>query len=72
MKKKIDEYGAKLIYVKGHSNVEVDALSRLSHMEEDSGIEVMLNHPPMDPQNPLLNKYPLNLNLIHKYQQLDK
>ena len=25
----------------------------------------------MDPHNPLLNKYPSNLNLIHQYQQLD-
>ena len=57
--------------MKGHSNVEADALSRLPHMEADEGIKIMLNHSPIAPQNPLLNKYPLNLNLVHKYQQLD-
>ena len=53
---------------KDHSNVEADALSRLPHMVKDSGIDVMLNHPPIDPPNSLLNKYPLNLNRINKYQ----
>ena len=40
---KIEEYGAKLWYVKFHSNLKADALSRLPHMEEDSGMEIMLN-----------------------------
>ena len=31
----------------------------------------MLNHPPVDPNNLLLNSYPLELTLSHKYQQLD-
>ena len=39
--------------------------------EDKNHLEVVLNHLPIDPQNPLLNKYPLNLNLILKYQQLD-
>ena len=39
-------------------------------MDTDSGRESMLNHPQMDSHNPLLNKYPLNLNLIYKYEQL--
>ncbi len=58
-----------LLYVKGQKNTEADALSRLPMME--SGMECMLNHPPLDPYNPLLNKYPLDLELITQYQQKD-
>ena len=32
----------------------------------------MLNHPSIHPNEPILNRYPLNLQLIHKYQQLDQ
>ena len=70
-KQKIEEYNVNLKYVKGQNNVEADALSRLPTVKDDNGIEVMLNHPQMDDHNPLLNKYPLKLQLISKYQQLD-
>ena len=51
--------------------MEGDALGRLPSIEVESDMKIMLDHLPMDPHNPLLNKYPLNLILIHKYQQLD-
>ena len=31
----------------------------------------MLNHPPFDPNNPLLNKNALDLKFIHDYQNQD-
>ena len=34
-------------------------------------IEAMLNHPPMSPQNPLLNKNPLDLQYIQFWQEKD-
>ena len=34
--------------------------------------EIMLNHPPMDPHNPLLNKNPLDLEFIQQYQKNDQ
>ncbi len=55
----IQEFGPIITYVKGHKNIEADALSRISMME--AGMESMLNHPPMDPYNPILNRYPLDL-----------
>ena len=36
------------------------------------GMETMLNHPPMDPYNPILNSNPLELSKIHSYQQKDE
>ena len=52
-------------YVKGHKNVETNALSRLPM--DLKATEVMLNHPPMDPQNPLLNKNPLDLQYLQSW-----
>ena len=60
-KQTIEEYAPTIHYVKGHTNVEADALSRLPMIEADQGIEAMLNHPQVDPFNPLLNQYPLDL-----------
>ena len=70
-KQKIEEYAPTIPYVKGHINVETDALRRLPKIETNQGIEAMLNHPQIDPFNPLMNQYPLDLTLINKYQQLD-
>ena len=74
-KQKIEEYTPTLHYVKGHTNIEADALSRLPSMNPNQAIEVMLNHPPVDPvdpSNPILDSYPLDLKLINKYQQSDQ
>ena len=32
----------------------------------------MLNYPQVDQNHPILNRYPLDLQLIRKYQQLDQ
>ena len=58
--------------MQGHTNVEADALGRLSLLGNHQGIEVMLNSPQMDPNHPILNSYPLDLKLINKYHLLDK
>ena len=55
-KQKIEEFSPILQYVKGRDNVETDVLIRLP-MDAEAH-EVMLNHPPMDPSDPLLNKNP--------------
>ena len=70
-KQKIEEFGPTIHYVKGHTNTEADALSRLPFMENQGGMEVMLNYPQVDPNHPILNSYPLDLKLLHKYQQID-
>ena len=38
---------------------------------EANTVEIMLNHPPLSSNNPLLNKNPLDLELIQSYQQKD-
>ena len=58
--------------MKGHVNIEADALSRLQVIEEDNSIETMLNHTPLDPHNHLLKKYPFDLALLCHRQQLDQ
>ena len=70
-KQKIEEFAPTLHYVKGHTNIEADALSRLPSMNPKQAVEAMLNHPPVDPNKSILNSYPLDLKLINKYQQLD-
>ena len=42
--------------IKGHKGVEADNLRQLPITNEN--MEAMLNHPPVDPYNPLLNKGP--------------
>ena len=69
-KQKIQEFGPILNYIKGHKNIEADALSQLPITQEN--IEVMLNPPPLDPYNPLLNKNPLDLSFIQHFQQQDQ
>ena len=69
-KQKIQEFGPVLNYIKGHKNFEADALSRLPIA--DDNIEVMLNHPPVDPYNPLFNKNPMDLSFIKHYQEQDQ
>ena len=66
-KQKIQEFGPILNYIKGHENTEADVLSRLP--TDNSTIEVMLNHPPVDPYNLLLNKNPMDLTYIHHHQK---
>ena len=34
-------------------------------------MEIKLNYPQVDPSHLILNSYPLDLKLIHKYQHLD-
>ena len=68
-KQQIQEYGPTIKYIKGQINIEADALSRLPMDPESS--KIMLNHPPMDPHNPLLNKNPLDLEFIQQYQRND-
>ena len=70
-KQKIEEFGPTIQYVQGHTNTEADALSRLPLLEDQREMEVMLNYPQVDPNHPILHSYPLDLKLIHKYQQLD-
>ena len=69
-KQKIQEFGPILNYIKGHENTEADVLSRLP--TDNSTIEVMLNHPPVDPYNLLLNKNPMDLTYIHHHQNQDQ
>ena len=45
-KQKIQQFGPVIKYIKGHDNVEADALRHLPMDEE--AIEVMLNHPPVE------------------------
>ena len=69
-KQKIEEFGPLLNYIKGHRNIEADALSRLPVEHSfTTNVITMMNQPPTDPYNPLLNKNPLNLELIQEYQQ---
>ena len=68
-KQKIQEFSPTLIYVKRQDNVEADALSRLP-MDIQSQ-EIMLNPPPVDQYNPLLNKHPLDLKYIQSNQDKD-
>ena len=70
-KQKIQEYNPIIKYIKGHRNQEADALSRLPMLNTTEGMETMLNHPPMDPYNPIPNANPLELSLIHSNQQKD-
>lgn len=67
----IQEYNPTIVYIKGHKNIEADVLSCLTMTDKIDQLAVMLNHPPMDPFNPLLNKYPLNLEQISLYQKTD-
>ena len=46
-------------------------MSRLFSMDTTSGIKNILNHSTMDSYYSLLNEYPLNSNIIHKYQRFD-
>ena len=69
METKIQEFSPNIQYIKGHNNVEADALSRLPMNLKAT--EAMLNHPPMDPQNPLINKNPLDLQYIQYWQEKD-
>ena len=70
-KQKIQEYGPSIIYIKGHKNIEADALSRLPIITMDEGMTSMMNHPPIDPNNPILNKNPLDLTFLQSFQQRD-
>ena len=52
--------------------MEADALSRLPVLNNQNGLTVMLNYPQLDLNSPILNSCPLDLTVIHKYQQLDQ
>ncbi len=67
----LKEYRNFLLGINGHKNVEADALSRLTMIPSNEGITVMMNHPPMDPHNPIMNKNPLDLKFIQSFQQRD-
>ena len=71
-KQKIKEFAPTIHYVQGQTNVEADALSRLPVVDNQRGLEVMLNYPQLDPSNPILNNYHLYLTVVNKYQQLDQ
>ena len=58
-KQKIQEFGPIIKYIKGYSNVGADTRSQLPFDEKAS--KVMLNYPPLNPHNLLLNKNPLDL-----------
>ena len=64
-KQKIQESGPNIQYIKGKTNIEANALSRLP--TDTISTETMLNHPPLDPENPVLNKNPLDLEFIHPH-----
>ena len=71
-KQKIEEFTPTIQYVQGQTNIEADALSRLLVIDGQGGLEVMLNYPQLDTNNPILNSYPLDLTIVNKYQQLDQ
>ena len=52
-KQKIQEFSPTLIHVKEQDNAEADTLSRLPM--DIQAHEIMLNHHPVDPHNPLFN-----------------
>ena len=52
--------------------MEADALSRLPLLENQKGIEIMLNHLQLGPAHLILNSYPPDLKLVNKYQQFDQ
>ena len=69
-KQKIEEFGPLMNYIKGQKNVETDALSRLpSEAHFSNNVTSMINQPSVDPNNPLLNKNPLALDLIQTFQE---
>ena len=55
-KQKIQEFSPTIQYIKVQNNIEADAFSRLPI--DINAHQIMLNHPPIDPHNPLLNKNP--------------
>ena len=67
-KQKIEEFGPTLKYVQEQSIMKANVLSRLPTMEESYGVDILLSTPLMDPYYPILNKYILDLKLLHKYQ----
>ena len=69
-KQKIQDFSPIIMYIKGQRNVEANALSRLSFSSDQ--LEIMLNHPPFDPKNPMMNKNPLDLQFIPQYQKQDE
>ena len=71
-KQKIEEFGPTLKYVQEQYIMKANVLSRLPTMEESYGVDILLSTPLMDPYYPILNKYILDLKLLHKYQQLDQ
>ena len=68
-KQKIQEFGPNIQYIKGQFNIEADALSWLP--TDTTSSEIMLNHPPVNPNNPFLNKNPLDLEFIKLHQAKD-
>ena len=55
-KQKIQEFSPTIQYIKGQDNIEAHVFSRVPI--DKNTHEIMLNHPPIDPHNPLLNKNP--------------
>ena len=68
-KQKIQEFEHNIQYIKGQFNIEADALSWLP--TDTTSSEIMLNHPPVNPNNPFLNKNPLDLEFIKLHQAKD-
>ena len=52
--------------------MEADSLSGLLLLENQKGMEIMLNNLQLDPAHLILNSHPLDLKLVNKYQQLDQ
>ena len=68
-KQKIQEFSPIIQYIQGQDNLEADALSCLPI--DITAHEIMWNHPPINPHNPLLNKNQLDLKYIHSFQEKD-
>ena len=68
-KQKIQEFGPTTKYIKGEENIEADTLSCLPI--DSMALEVMLNHPTVDPHNLLFNKNLLDLEFIQHHQNED-
>jgi hypothetical protein len=71
-KQRKEKYNPNFVYIEGRKNIDAVVLSRLEMTEdEESSKEIMLNHPPGYPFDPIYNRYPLDLYLFADLQSGD-
>jgi Integrase zinc binding domain len=73
----LEEYGPKLLYVKGEKNLVADALGRLPIATDNTDMDIsdlyyLADHFGLEDSDLLDDIYPLHYQLIQKYQKTDK